>query len=66
MDKYRTEAAAIADAIRHFNESPAALENFESYLAYHFPAWLEKCASTPAGMVFEFNMFSRMYDKEAE
>lgn len=57
---YEEEARAICEAIRQFNESPEALDNFESYLSYHFVAWLKKWADTPAGMAKEFENFSQM------
>lgn len=63
-NRYSTEAAIIAEAIKHMAETPEALENFEMYLSTHFPAWLEKYAGTPGNMAAELNMFAHMFDRE--
>lgn len=40
-------AADFAEAIKKLAENPQNLENLQSYLAQHFPEWLERCANTP-------------------
>ena len=47
-------------AIRTFVEKPDNLENFESYLSYHFDAWLEKYANTPENFINEMKHFAEM------
>ena len=51
-------------AIRTFAEKPDNLENFESYLGYHFEAWLEKFAHTSKesfeSLVSEMKHFAEM------
>ena len=53
-------AAALAKSLRNFAENPEAIENFESYLSYHFTGWFQKYASTPAGLVSELDHFSNI------
>lgn len=59
-NKFEAEARTIAEAIRRFNERPEALENFESYIGYHFDVWMKKWANTPEGIAHEFEYFSMM------
>ena len=58
MNSNEINAKILCDAIRKFAENPAAIENFESYLSYHFDVWHNKFASTPDGLIDEFKMFS--------
>ena len=58
MNNNEINSKALCDAIRKFADNPAAIENFESYLDHHFDTWYEKFASTPDGLISEFNMFS--------
>ena len=60
MKKYTNEAAQFCDAIRELASKPENLQNLESYLEYHFKAWLEKYANTPDGMAAEMSEFARM------
>ena len=39
----RKAAADFAEAIKRLAENPQNLENLQSYLAQHFPEWLERC-----------------------
>ena len=52
------------EAIRTFAEKPDNIENFESYLGYHFEAWLEKFAHTSKesfeSLVSEMKHFAEM------
>lgn len=53
-------AADLARAIKTFAEQPEALDNFQSYLSYHFTTWMEKWANDPAGLASEFLFFANM------
>lgn len=59
-------ARRLCEAIRKFAESPAALDNFETYLSYHFGSWFDKWASDPRGLVGEFERFAAIYDEGGE
>jgi len=63
---YENEANALADAIKKLAANNDALNNFASYLSYHFPVWLERYGNTMEGLVSEFEHFASMYDKEEE
>lgn len=62
MPMYEQIAEEFCKAIRKLASSENAINNFESYLSYHFPAWMEKYASYPEGLTSEFKAFSEMYD----
>ena len=62
MDKYREQAETVKAAILKMAEHPETLENFCSYLSYHFAGWMEKWANDPEGMAAEFEYFAGMYD----
>ena len=51
-------AHELVEAIKELAASEYALDNFESYLAYHFDDWLEDRASWPTGLVSEFKHFA--------
>ena len=55
---YSIIASEFIKAIKKLAENPHNLDNFESYLTYHFPEWLKKYANTPAGIVYEFKTFA--------
>lgn len=57
---YRALAVKLADAIRTFDQNPDNLDNFESYLAYHFDVWMQQYAKDPEGLVSEFEYFANM------
>lgn len=57
---YSIIAGEFIKAIKTIAKKPENLENFESYLTYHFPTWLEKFANTPGGIVDEFKRFADM------
>ena len=54
------EAAAheFCDAIRAIAANAEALDNLESYLSFHFSAWLTKYANTPEGITDELQQFA--------
>jgi hypothetical protein len=58
--KYYKEALDLCNAIRIFAENPDNLDNFECYIAHHFPVWLERWANSPEGLANEFNRFATM------
>lgn len=62
-EKYTNSAKLFCDAIKLFSEQPDALENLESYLSYHFGAWLEKYANTPESMAAELYNFANIYNE---
>lgn len=47
-------------ALDNFNNNPDAVDNFKSYLEYHFDAWREKFAATPEGFIDELYHFSNI------
>ena len=53
-------AADFVNAIQEIARKPGNLANFESYLKYHFPEWLEKYARTPGDMAAEIKAFAQM------
>lgn len=58
MNNNEINSKALCAAIRKFADNPAAIDNFESYLSYHFDKWYDKFANTPDGLISEFTMFS--------
>lgn len=60
MPKYENLAYQLADAIVKLAGSEEHLNNFASYLSYHFPVWMEKWANTPETLVSEFCEFANM------
>lgn len=57
---YETLAVQLADSIQSLASKPENLNNFVSYLTYHFDTWLQKYANTPEGLVSELKEFSSM------
>lgn len=47
-------------AIETIANKPENLENFESYLTYHFDTWLKRYANTPETITAELKAFSKM------
>ena len=60
MKKYTVEAAKFCNAIRELASKPENLQNLESYLEWHFEAWLKKYANTPDGISAEMSSFAQM------
>lgn len=58
--KYNELATLFIQAIKDINANPENLDNFECYLSYHFPEWLEKFANTPEGITSEMRNFAGM------
>lgn len=58
--KYKQEAKNFCEAIRLFTENHDNLENFESYLAIHFKAWLKEYANTPEKIAAEMLHFANI------
>lgn len=57
---HETTAKQFVEAIKTIAAKPDNLDNLECYLSYHFPEWLNKRASTPAGLVSEMRFFAEM------
>ena len=55
-------AQELCNAIRKLAADEDSLNNFESYLTYHFDTWIKKWANTPEGLTCELKHFSEMYD----
>ena len=60
MNNNEKLAKELCAAIRTLAENPERLENFESYLSYHFETWFEKYANTPENLVAEIKQFAEM------
>lgn len=58
--KYETLANQLADSIQSLASKPENLNNFVSYLTYHFDTWLKMYANTPEGLASELKEFSNM------
>lgn len=58
--KYKQNAREFIQAIKTISEKPQNLENFESYLSYHFEKWLEIWANTPEKIAAELKAFAEM------
>ena len=50
----------LFEALENFRNNPDAVENFKSYLDYHFDAWRVKSAATPEGFIDELYHFSNI------
>ena len=59
--EYEKLAQELCNAIRKLAADEDSLNNFESYLTYHFGSWIKKWASTPEGLTAELKHFSEMY-----
>lgn len=61
---YSTEQEKLAvefvGAIKTIAEKEENLNNFESYLIYHFSEWMKKFANTPEGLTDELKQFAEM------
>ena len=60
MDEYRTQAEALCKALKKLTNNEDNLNNFESYLSYHFDIWLKQYANTPNGVISEIESFANM------
>lgn len=62
MGKHRELAREFVSALKELVNNEKAIDNFEGYLAWHFPAWLEKWAKTPEDITDEMEHFAHIYD----
>ena len=53
-------AKVFVEAIKTMASKPDNLDNFESYLSYHFDIWMEKWANSPEGLTSEVKHFAEM------
>lgn len=59
---HEENALRLCEAIKKLANSEDALNNFCSYLTYHFPRWMERFCTDADGLVNEFETFADMYD----
>lgn len=57
---YEKEARQVCAAIKKMAEKENTLDNFETYLSFHFKEWLEKFANTPQDMACELQEFAKI------
>ena len=50
----------FVEAIKEMASKPDNLDNFESYLSYHFDVWMGKFANSPEGLTSEVKHFAEM------
>lgn len=60
--KYEELAHEFCVAIKKLGENEMNLENLESYLSYHFDAWMKKWAYDPECITSELKHFSKIYE----
>lgn len=61
--KFEEQADRLCNAIRHMVDDENALENFNSYLSYHFDVWLNEYVNDNVeNFVSEVECFAHMYD----
>lgn len=61
MENYNKQLAIeFIQAIKTIAAREKNLDNFESYLSYHFDKWLEKWANTPEKITAELKAFANM------
>ena len=53
-------AKVFVEAIKTMVSKPDNLDNFESYLSYHFDVWMGKFANSPEGLTSEVKHFAEM------
>ncbi len=58
--KNKDYAREFIQAIKTISEKSENLDNFESYLSYHFDKWLEMWADTPEKITAELKQFATM------
>lgn len=62
--KFEEQADRLCNAIRHIANDDNALENFNSYLSYHFDVWLNEYVNNNVdNFVSEIENFAHMYDE---
>lgn len=61
--KFEEQADRLCDAIKYMADDNNALENFNSYLSYHFDVWLNQYVNNNVeNFVSEVEHFAHMYD----
>lgn len=60
--KFEEQADRLCDAIKYMADDNNALENFNSYLSYHFDAWLQYVNNNVENFVSEVEQFAHIYD----
>lgn len=61
--KFEEQAKRLCSAIKYMADDDNALENFNSYLSYHFDVWLnEYVKNSVENFVSEVECFAHMYD----
>lgn len=53
-------AKKFIEAIKEIANKENNLDNFESYLSFHFDKWFKKYANTPEGLTAELKNFATM------
>lgn len=63
--KFEEQADRLCNAIRYMANDDNALENFNSYLSYHFDIWLNQHINNDIdNFVEEIYSFAHMYDDD--
>lgn len=60
--QYAEQAARLGAALKKLVANEEAIDNFETYIEWHLPAWYEKYANTPEGLISELEQFAGMFD----
>ena len=58
--EHEQTAREFCEALKKMASNPAALENFQHYLAYHFADWLTTYANTPEDITDELKQFAEI------
>lgn len=58
MTNNEKNAKILCDAIKKMVNNENAINNFQSYLEFHFDKWMQKYAYDPDGLTTEFKNFS--------
>ena len=58
--RYQEQAKALCNALKAMTNNEYSIENFESYLSYHFDTWLRMYANTPDDMTAEIQHFANI------
>lgn len=53
-------AKLFIESIQNLANNPQNLRNLETYLSYHFDAWMQKFANTPEKITHEIKEFANM------
>lgn len=58
--EYEIEAKALCEAIKKLASNDYAIENFESYMSYHFKVWFNKYVRIPNDLIYELETFANI------